>query len=409
MTANGVLERLSMPPNVEYRHIKWRADGNPTGNGSVRVVPYLEAWACAHYLDLWIGPANWRDSYEPTGKDGVMWCHIDVRDLIGEWVRHSDVGTASTYEAAKGLVSDAFKRCAQRKWGIGRNIYELPGPLWIPSGTYRTYKSSKGHDVVQLNERSQAEILRQLHARGVDVSERDVAVGPGDDEDHDDSPPPAPQAQRPVQDVVSPVLNGDPARDAQQVHPGTASQGATPADPGPDAYPGNDLDRKGTNREHKDLIADIERRASDLVKRKLISSEQQHNARGYARKSVEGAQQWLRYFASLEPNTTDVGHGNESSNSGAENLDEPDRFHRWEMANLSNAGVDEQMRHDLARVVSIGRANATSELSQEERRQRVQIAQRVKAGKVKAAYGAEGALTLVDPSTGERVDPWKLP
>lgn len=224
-------QRLAMPPTVEHRHIQWRIDGNPASNDSVRVVPYLEAWVCAHYLDRWVGPACWRDSYEPTGKTGVMWCHIDVRDLSGEWVRHTDVGTASQFEADKGLISDAFKRCASRKWGIGWNVFELPGPLWLPQGKYRSYQAG-GKTVAVLTDQSQAEILRQLVAQGVDVTARDVAVDHTATDHSDD---------------VAQAANTPPTSATPALPAATASTG----------YPGDDTDRKGVDRERRDLISSI--------------------------------------------------------------------------------------------------------------------------------------------------------
>jgi hypothetical protein len=102
-------------------------------------VPYLSAHIVADLLDEWVGPANWRDTYELTELAGgpALWCHVEVHDPVGrQWVRKSDIGVAPAPGPEegmreKGMVSDAFKRTACLKWGAGRNVYELP-VLWAP-------------------------------------------------------------------------------------------------------------------------------------------------------------------------------------------------------------------------------------------------------------------------------------
>lgn len=132
-----------LAPDVPLDEIEWRIDGDIDQGGGVRVVCYLDAPTVSRLLDEWVGPWRWSDRYEPTGKEGSMWCHLSVADGDGVWVTKSDLGTASNFEADKGLVSDAFKRVAMRKWGVGRNVFDLP-LLRLPEGKFRTYQSRGG-------------------------------------------------------------------------------------------------------------------------------------------------------------------------------------------------------------------------------------------------------------------------
>ena len=128
-----------MAPPCPLQDIEWRVDSQPypskSGSGHVaRYVPYLNSAICAQLLDEWAGPGNWSDRYEPGELNGrpVLWCRITVRFPWGD-ISKVDVGVPPRGDDAdlsdKGLVSDAFKRCATLKWGVGRNVYRLP-VLW---------------------------------------------------------------------------------------------------------------------------------------------------------------------------------------------------------------------------------------------------------------------------------------
>lgn len=157
-------------PPAPLSDVEWRCDGKPNernGNWSSRFVPYLDAATVAGLLDEWVGPARWRDSYEPGTIAGnfVLWCYLDVHfDELG-WVRRSDVGKPSNWEAEKGCVSDAFKRAASLKWGVGRNVYDLP-TLWAPCSVY---KNKKGEDVAQATGATLPAILEQLRKLGFEA------------------------------------------------------------------------------------------------------------------------------------------------------------------------------------------------------------------------------------------------
>lgn len=129
------LSDLPAPP-VPLRDIEWRIDSKPyerDGKQVARYVGYLNAAIIADLFDQWAGPGNWWDSYGPGELNGhpVLWCEITVRFPWGE-ITKMDIGVAPKGEADlsdKGMVSDAFKRCACLKWGVGRNIYRVP-TLW---------------------------------------------------------------------------------------------------------------------------------------------------------------------------------------------------------------------------------------------------------------------------------------
>lgn len=153
-------------PDVPLDEIEWRIDGDIDAGGGVRVVCYLDVPTVSRLLDEWVGPWRWSDRYEPSGKEGSMWCHLSVADDDGVWVTKSDLGTASNVEADKGLVSDALKRVAMRKWGVGRNVFDLP-VLRLPQGKFRTYQS-KGGQKPALTDESLTWIAGELRRLGHD-------------------------------------------------------------------------------------------------------------------------------------------------------------------------------------------------------------------------------------------------
>jgi hypothetical protein len=117
-------------PAVTLDDVEWRAQGKAwvtdAGGHSCVWVPYLKVRSAARLLDEWVGPDRWRDSYQLVVIDGkeAMQCTIEVLTRFG-WIAKVDVGTAGNFEAQKGMMSDAFKRCAGLKWGCGRQIYAM--------------------------------------------------------------------------------------------------------------------------------------------------------------------------------------------------------------------------------------------------------------------------------------------
>lgn len=125
------------PPQVALHDVEWRIDGKPTEREGkpprARYVPYIDARWCAAALDEWVGPQNWRDDYEQTtfmGKEAVIGI-VSIR-FGDEWVTKKDIGynDGPANVAVKGTFSDAFKRVACGRWGVGRNVYDLPGDIW---------------------------------------------------------------------------------------------------------------------------------------------------------------------------------------------------------------------------------------------------------------------------------------
>lgn len=150
-------------PDVALSDVEWRVDSDPydrDGKKICRYVPHIDARVAARLLDEWVGPENWEDRYEPctlVGKE-ALWCELSVKIGDAPWVTKRDVGVPSNFEAQKGLVSDAFKRAASVKWGVGRNVYSLP-TLWAPCDV-------GGNGKARANKDTKPELMRQLKARG---------------------------------------------------------------------------------------------------------------------------------------------------------------------------------------------------------------------------------------------------
>lgn len=168
---------LAPAPAISLDRVEWRVDGKPTGEGGntrCRFVPYLDARDIAALLDDWVGPGNWSDAYEPgeiAGKP-AMWCHLSIR-VGDDWVTKTDVGVPSNFEGQKGAVSDSFKRAGCLKWGVGRNVYELP-TLWAPCRV-----DNKGN--TWPNDQSLPSIRKQLAAAGLSADGGRVAAPEGVD------------------------------------------------------------------------------------------------------------------------------------------------------------------------------------------------------------------------------------
>ena len=130
MTEPTIQERLKNPPDAQWDDIEWRIDTAPferDGKWSAKWVPYLKAPSVARLLDEWVGPDAWWDEYHGAGRG--LECHLTILGIT-----KIDVGVAPSGDdtmAVKGIYSDAFKRVASIKWGVGRNVYRLEG-VWAP-------------------------------------------------------------------------------------------------------------------------------------------------------------------------------------------------------------------------------------------------------------------------------------
>lgn len=155
-----------MAPPVALSEVEWRIDSAPfpKDQGHVaRYVPYLNAAIVAQLFDQWVGAYGWQDDYQPGTLNGreVLWCHITVFTDTGT-VTKKDVGVPPPGDEAdladKGLVSDAFKRCATLKWGVGRNVYRLP-TLWAPCELDSKGRARAPRNILEV-------LLKQLREQG---------------------------------------------------------------------------------------------------------------------------------------------------------------------------------------------------------------------------------------------------
>ncbi len=166
-------------PLAPLDQVEWRVDSEPydrNGKTTCRFVPYIDAALIAKLLDEWVGPENWSDKYEVAtvaGKE-AMWCTLGVRCGEAGWVTHTDIGEPSNMAAQKGAVSDAFKRAACLKWGVGRNVYDLPtlyARCRTVTGGGKTRAAADGKATLD-------DLLRQLKVLGFDVDGGKVADSP---------------------------------------------------------------------------------------------------------------------------------------------------------------------------------------------------------------------------------------
>jgi len=170
---------LTPAPDVKLEDVRWRVQGRPT-NGRVQYVPYVDATTVARLLDEWVGPARWKDDYQPAHGKG-MWGLLAVL-VEGEWVWKKDVGVPSNMEAEKGLVSDAFKRVASIKWGVARNVYDLP-TLWAPCDERA---NRNGEKVAYPNKDTLPSIIAELKRRGFEDAAAADATADHDDGDENE-------------------------------------------------------------------------------------------------------------------------------------------------------------------------------------------------------------------------------
>lgn len=149
--------RLEAPAAVNPAHVRWRVDSDPrTDQGQIvaRFVAYITQERLADMLDAWVGVENWWPEYEQDGP--AMWCRITVRNPVtGELVTKPDVGDMG--DSFKSAVSDAFKRCATRAWGVGREVRHIPS-LWAPCRAYQR----GGKDIAVANNQTIPTLNRKL-------------------------------------------------------------------------------------------------------------------------------------------------------------------------------------------------------------------------------------------------------
>lgn len=109
--------------------VEWRIQGKGGANARAQLVAYISARAVAERLDEVVTPGGWSFDWTPLHVDAAGDVQTARGALTIYGVTKSDLGTASNFEASKGCVSDALKRCAVL-WGIGRYLYALP-QVWV--------------------------------------------------------------------------------------------------------------------------------------------------------------------------------------------------------------------------------------------------------------------------------------
>ena len=219
-------------PDAPLDQVEWRVQGKIDRGGGVTVVAYLDGPTVSGLLDEWVGPFRWKDHYEPAGKAGTMWCHLSVQDEDGNWITKEDLGTASDMEADKGLVSDAFKRVAMRKWRVGANVFDLP---ILRITRFRQVERQGKEPQAYLTGESHEEIKQQLTRLGFDQAAQATRVATAE-------PPPE-----------EPARHSEPAE-----HPATTVRERIKAAGLADAFVAYLADHWGVNKldqlEHEDLL-----------------------------------------------------------------------------------------------------------------------------------------------------------
>ncbi len=121
----SIFEKLSaaFPPD----RVSWRV--GPTNKDKTKgmALAYIDARDVMARLDEVCGPAGWQNDY-PHADAVKTVCRIGIK-VGDEWVWKADGAGDTDMEAAKGSLSDAFKRAAVR-WGIGRYLYDTASP-WV--------------------------------------------------------------------------------------------------------------------------------------------------------------------------------------------------------------------------------------------------------------------------------------
>lgn len=120
--------------------VSWRVGSTTQDKSKGMALAYIDARDVMERLDAVCGPAGWQRRHPHV--TGTTTCEIGLlvgrqfTDCTGktcqgdpEWIWKTDGAGDTDVEAAKGSLSDAFKRAAVN-WGIGRYLYDLKSP-WV--------------------------------------------------------------------------------------------------------------------------------------------------------------------------------------------------------------------------------------------------------------------------------------
>ena len=107
--------------------LKWRI-GNKNREGTkANMLVYVDARMVQDRLDEVVGVGNWQfetrsmNSVNRQGNTFTIIGRLGIK-INDEWIWKEDGAENSDIEAAKGGISDAFKRAAVH-WGNGRYLY----------------------------------------------------------------------------------------------------------------------------------------------------------------------------------------------------------------------------------------------------------------------------------------------
>ncbi len=126
--AQEIFDNLCAPFPTE--NIEWRIGSTTKDKTKGMALAYINARSVMDRLDTVCGPGNWQCRYPHANGKTVCEIGIRIRREDGhEWIWKSDGAGDTDFGAAKGALSDAFKRAAVR-WGVGRYLYDIDAP-WV--------------------------------------------------------------------------------------------------------------------------------------------------------------------------------------------------------------------------------------------------------------------------------------
>lgn len=139
-------EKLKAPFPVEALH--WRLGQTNKSKTKAMMLVYIDARDVMDRLDEVFG-LDWSDDYKEV--QGRIVCTITVNG-----VSKSDGAGDTDFEAEKGGLSDAFKRCAV-KWGVGRYLYDAR-----KYNTWVAYSDEKKWTLYEDNKEQLDKVARML-------------------------------------------------------------------------------------------------------------------------------------------------------------------------------------------------------------------------------------------------------
>ena len=118
-TANNDIVKVATSGKINFKHLTPnQIEVRPTGTtpkGQCKLLLYIDSRCASNILDETVGAFNWSIEYKSIGDKvfGRLSIYDEERNI---WVHKEDTGSASEFEADKGLSSDILKRCLAR-WG----------------------------------------------------------------------------------------------------------------------------------------------------------------------------------------------------------------------------------------------------------------------------------------------------